>query len=168
MKSLFPGPACTAAWHRRTLGADPFTSDVNAARRSFFGPAGAACRRPVSAEKLLPSRLPAALRRELGLSLRLWQASQRVTADYLFRGRRPRGMDMPMTLNFSMALGNYARYPLFSAGKRLGHKAALAIHAAFAAEMALAPAEMALGRLTPSASAARLARAFLPALEDLP
>jgi hypothetical protein len=75
-------------------------------------------------------------------------------------------MDMPMTLNFAMALGNYSRHFLFSSEK-LPDGAGPALHAAFAREMTAMPAAMALkGRgsaakaFTPAVSAARLAAAF--------
>lgn len=167
MRGLFPGRSAVRAWHKRVLGADPFTGDARTAAASFFLPALRLCRRPVPAEKDLPSSIPPALRRRLAMALRLWQASQEITLRYVRGGALPQGMDKPMTLNFAMALGNYSRYFLFS-GVRLNPRQSIAVHAAFAGEMASMPAAMSLSRksgFTPEASARRLARAVAAALE---
>ncbi len=168
MRAIFPVKRSVPAWHRAVLGPLPFSCDPHAARAAFFGPASRLCRRPVTAEKDIPRSLPASLRRRLVISLRLWQASQEIAAAYARGGGPLPGMDMPMTLNFAMALGNYSRFFLFS-GPRLPARAALALHAAFSGEMAAMPAAMALprprGRFCPSASARRLALAFAAALK---
>lgn len=174
MKSLFPQPAGVAAWHRDFLGASPFSCDAASAAASFFSPARRLCSAPVPAEKALPRSIPAPLRARLGLALRCWQASQRVTLDLVGDGKKLPGMDLGMTMNFAMALGNYSRFLLFRAGGGLPAAAAVRLHAAFAGEMALMPAAMALRgaagrkaarRNSPGASAARLAAAFAAALE---
>lgn len=170
MKTLFPASASVKAWHRAVLGSAPFSSDSASSSAAFFKPALALCRRPVAAEKTLPASLPAALRRKLAASLRLWQASQEITLAWARRGSLRPGMDLPMTLNFAMALGNYSRFFLFS-GKGLPAAQALRLHAAFAGEMTRMPVAMALDRLparsaracSPAASAARLAAAFAAA-----
>lgn len=175
MKTLFPAPAAVKAWHRAVLGPAPFSCDAPSSAAAFFKPAAALCRRPVPAEKALPAFLPAALRKKLAYSLRLWQASQEITLAWARRGALLPGMDLPMTLNFAMALGNYSRYLLFS-GKGLPAADALRLHAAFAGEMARMPAAMALRRLSgagaaaysPAASAGRLAAAFAAAFEGRP
>lgn len=162
MRTLFPAAGGVRAWHKRFLGAAPFRPDAGAASAAFFGPARALCRRPVPAEKLLPSSLPRAAREKLALALRLWQASQEITLAWARRGALRPGMDLPQTLNFAMALGNYSRFFLFSAGA-LPVPAELRLHAAFAAEMTAMPAAFSLRRLPdaykPAASAARLAAA---------
>lgn len=175
MKTPFPAPAGIKAWHRAVLGSAPFSSDAASSSAAFFKPAAALCRRPVPAEKELPTTLPGALRKKLAVSLRLWQASQEITLAWAKRGELLPGMDLPMTLNFAMALGNYSRSFLFS-GKGLPAAAALRLHAAFAGEMTRMPAAMALDRLaarparaySPAASAGRLAAAFAAALGGRP
>ncbi|OGR75467.1 MAG: hypothetical protein A2X32_13190 [Elusimicrobia bacterium GWC2_64_44] len=175
MKTLFPAPAGIKAWHRAILGPAPFPSDAPSSAAAFFRPAAALCRRPVAAEKALPASLPAALRKKLVYSLRLWQASQEITQAWAKRGFLSPGMDLPMTLNFAMALGNYSRFFIFSA-KGLPAAAALRLHAAFAGEMTRMPAAMALDRLparaasacSPAASTGRLAAAFAAALGGRP
>ncbi|MDD2804568.1 MAG: hypothetical protein PHV33_03365 [Elusimicrobiales bacterium] len=175
MKTLFPAPADVKAWHRAVLGQAPFSCDAPASSPAFFRPAAALCRRPVPAERALPACLPAALRKKLVCSLRLWQASQEITLAWARRGATLPGMDLPMTLNFAMALGNYSRFMLFS-GKGLPAAHALRRHAAFAGEMTRLPAAMALRRLSaagaaahsPAASAGRLAAAFAAAFGGTP
>lgn len=160
----FPSSRGVAAWHLKVLGKDPFRGSAAGAAASFFRPAAAVCRKPVPAEILLPKAIPARLRRDLCAGLRMWQASQRITDNFLERGELLPGMDMPMTLNFAMALGNYSRFFLFSGAGRLAPEAALALHSAFASEMSAMPLAMAAGRRSPAsspgASARRLAEAF--------
>ena len=171
MSELFPGAAKVRSWHKARLGSAPFPGDSSTAEEAFFSPARALRRRPVPAETGLPASLPAALRRDLALALRCWQASQQITADFVRRGVLLPGMDRPMTLNFAMALGNYSRHFLFSGAGRLPAPAALRLHAAFAGEMAALPALLALpARLrgleaSPRASAERLAAALSAALQ---
>lgn len=166
MKKLFPGQGAVKSWHKDLLGSDPFHCDSRAAAAAFFAPAARLCRKAVAAEKKLPPSLPPVLLGRLRLSLRLWQVSQEITKAFVRRGRLLPGMDIPMTLNFAMALGNYSRFFLFSGPNRPASGPALAIHAAFAEEMAAMPAAMSVrgrGR-SPAASAARLASAFAAAL----
>ena len=118
MRRLFPTAAGIAAWRKALLGRNPFPCGVTAAA-AFFRPAARLCRKPVPAEKVLPVSIPAALRREIGLALRFWQVSQEITGDYILRGKLLPGMDMSMTLNFAMALGNYSRFFLFLDDKRI-------------------------------------------------
>lgn len=156
MRPLFPGPGGTAAWHRAALGANPFSRDSGAAAAAFFRPAARLCRKPVPAEKAVSAPVPPALRKRIRLALRFWQVSQEITGDFALRGSLLPGMDMPMTLNFAMALGNYSRFFLFSGDKRIPDRAAAALHAAFAKEMEEMPAAMAVRRAmkgrTPSSS----------------
>ena len=170
---LFPGPRGLSAWHKAFLGGDPFRGCGPAPSAAFFRPAAGLCRAPSAAESSLPASIPAALRRRAALSLRLWQASQKVTEDLVRSGRSLAGMDADMTMNFAMALGNYSRFLLFSS-RGLAPEAQLALHRAFAAEMTAMPAAMALprpsrksaARFTPAASARRLAAAFALALGE--
>lgn len=162
MRTLFPAVGGVMRWRRAALGPGPFRSYSSSASDSFFVPARNRCRRPVAAERKLSRSIPPELRKRLALSLRLWQRSQELTEAFIRRRRLVAGMDMPMTLNFAMALGNYSRYFLFS-GPALPPAAAAAVHSAFVREMTLMPSAMALPRaaaFTPSASAARLAEAF--------
>ncbi|HCC48048.1 MAG TPA: hypothetical protein DEQ38_08050 [Elusimicrobia bacterium] len=171
MSDLFPAAHGVKGWHKALLGAAPFSGDSRTAAEAFFLPARSLCRRPVAAEAKLPVSIPAALRKDLRLALRFWQASQRVTADFVSGGALFPGMDKPMTLNFAMALGNYSRFFLFSGAGRLTGDASLALHAAFAEEMTRMPAAMALPpkargpKHSPAASALRLAAAFSAALK---
>lgn len=171
MREMFPAAPGVKGWHKAVLGAAPFPVDSQTAARAFFLPARALCRRPVPAEAKLPVSIPAALKKALRQSLRCWQASQQITADFVSAGSLLPGMDKPMTLNFAMALGNYSRFFLFSGAGRLPAAAALSLHAAFAEEMARMPAAMALPpkargpKHSPAASALRLAAAFSAALE---
>lgn len=171
MRKMFPAAPGVKSWHKAVLGAAPFSGDSRTAAEAFFRPARSLCRRPVAAETELPGSIPAALRKDLCLSLRCWQASQQITADFVSNDSLLPGMDKPMTLNFAMALGNYSRFFLFSAADRLNVKTALAIHAAFAAEMVRMPAAMALPpkargqKHSSAASALRLAAAFSAALK---
>lgn len=171
MRRLFPVPGGVRAWHKAALGRNPFPCDGGAACASFFRPAARLCRKAVPAEKALPSSLSPGLRGKIGMALRFWQVSQEITGDFALRGKLLPGMDMPMTLNFAMALGNYSRFFLFSGAGRLPVAAALSLHAAFAEEMARMPAAMALPRKfrspkhSPASSALRLAAAFSAALE---
>lgn len=171
MSQPFPAASGVRGWHKAVLGAAPFSCDSRTAAEAFFLPARSHCRRSVAAEARLPLSIPAALRKDLRLSIRLWQASQQITADFVRRGSLLPGMDKPMTLNFAMALGNYSRFFLFSGAGRLPAAAALSLHAAFAEEMARTPAAMALPpgpgspECSPAASALRLAAAFSAALK---
>lgn len=177
MSSILPKTGGVPCWHKATFGKSPFPGDAPAAAAAFFRPAASLCRRAVPAEKFLPAVMPSGLRKELGLALRFWQVSQEITEDFILRGKFLPRMDMPMTLNFAMALGNYSRFMLFSRNTRLTPKAAAALHAAFAKEMTGMPAALALRRAmkgrrmspretvfserySPAASAARLAAAF--------
>lgn len=166
MSGLLPRRRDLGRWQAALLGPSPFRGDATGALTAFFAPARRLCAKPVPAEKLLAPSIPARLRPGLALSLRFWQVSQQITLNYVRRGRLLPGMDMPMTLNFAMALGNYSRHFLFSSEK-LPAAAGQGLHAAFAREMTAMPASMALsGRggaakdFTPDASAARLAAAF--------
>jgi len=171
MTSLFPGAPGVRGWHKALLGAAPFSGDSRTTAEAFFLPARAFCLQPVAAEAKLSSAIPAALRKDLCLSLRFWQASQQITADFVSSGSLLPGMDKPMTLNFAMALGNYSRFFLFAEAGRLPAAAALSLHAAFAAEMVRMPAAMALPpkargpKHSPASSALRLAAAFSAALK---
>lgn len=171
MNEPFPGAAEVRSWHKAVLGTAPFPGDSRTAARAFFLPARALCRRPVPAEARLAVSIPAALKKDLRLSLRFWQASQQITADFVSSGSLLPGMDKPMTLNFAMALGNYSRFFLFAGAGRLPAAAALSLHAAFAAEMVRMPAAMALPprargpKHSPASSALRLAAAFSAALK---
>lgn len=166
MTALLPSRRELGRWQAELLGPSPFCGDSTGALAAFFAPARRLCSRPVPAEKLLAAAIPARLRPGLALSLRFWQVSQVITRDHIRRGRLLPGMDMPMTLNFAMALGNYSRHFLFSSEK-IPAATAAALHAAFAREMTVMPAAMALaGRgggakdFKPAVSAARLAAAF--------
>lgn len=177
MSSILTGSGGVSGWHKATFGKSPFPGDAPTAAAAFFRPAARLCRRAVPAEKLLPPSIPSGLRKELGLALRFWQVSQEITEDFIFRGTLLPRMDMPMTLNFAMALGNYSRFVLFSGNTCLTAELSSALHAAFAKEMTGMPAALALrramkgrrmsrnetafsARYSPSASAARLAAAF--------
>jgi hypothetical protein len=166
MTGLLPSRRSLRNWQGALLGPSPFRGDTPGALAAFFKPARRLCSRPVPAEKTLASSIPARLRPGLALSLRFWQVSQEITLAHIRRGRLLPGMDMPMTLNFAMALGNYSRHFLFSS-TNIPAAAAPGLHAAFAREMTAMPAAMALRRhgsagkaFTPAASAARLAAAF--------
>lgn len=176
MRSLFPGIDGVPGWYKAALGKNPFTGDAPGAVAAFFRPAGRLCRKSVPAEKTLPASLPSGLRKKIGMALRCWQVSQTITEDFVLRGKLLPGMDMPMTLNFAMALGNYSRFFLFSEDKLVPAEAAAALHTAFAKEMTEMPAAMALrraikgkrlsprrtvpaGRYSPASSASRLAAA---------
>ena len=175
MSELFPAPAGIAAWHKTMLGKNPFPCGTTAAA-AFFRPAGRLCRKPVPAETNIPASLPAAMRRKIGMSLRCWQVSQEITEAFILRGKLLPGMDMPMTLNFAMALGNYSRFFLFSGAGRFPAGTVAALHAAYVREMTAMPAALAVmrglkgekrsaravlfaARHSPAASAARLAAA---------
>lgn len=171
LKVLFPGPAGVPAWHRRTLRGGSFPYDTSSPCAAFFRPAAAACRRRVAAEKLLPASASGGLPDRMRISLRLWREAQRLTLRLAREWKPVAGMDLPMTLNYAMALGNYAREFLFSAAGPLPPGPALLVHAAFAREMVLMPALMTLPARAragawafPDASAQRLARAFAEAL----
>lgn len=174
MKLLFSVPAEVADWHRAALGRNPFPCDAGTAASSFFRPAARLCRKAVPAEKALPSSIPSPLREKIGLALRFWQVSQKITEDFVLRGKLLPVMDMPMTLNFAMALGNYSRAFLFFGLSRLGPGTKIALYSAFTKEMTEMPAAMAARRAmkgrtlssrdvifaerhTPEASAFRLA-----------
>ncbi len=182
MKSFFPGPGGVDAWHKILLGRNPFACDSRAAAASFFRPASRLCGRPVPAEKGLPASIPPSLRKKIGMALRFWQVSQEITGDLVLSGKPLPGMDMPVTLNFAMALGNYSRFLLFSAETGIPVEAALFLHAAFIKEMTEMPAAMAglsalkrrklsarkaffSGRNSPAASAFRLAAACAQAFK---
>lgn len=183
MRAFFPGPGGVPAWYKAALGRNPFPFDERGGSAAFFRPASRLCRRAVPAEKGLPAAIPSALRVKIAMSLRAWQASQEITADFIFRGKLQPGMDMPMTLNFAMALGNYSRASLFCGDELLTARTAAALHAAFTKEMIEMPAAMAVlrslkekrlsaketlfaGRYSPSASAMRLAAACAGALKE--
>lgn len=166
MTALLPSRRDLGRWQAALLGPAPFHGDSEGALAAFFDPVRRLCSRAVPAEKTISREIPARVRRGLALSLRFWQVSQEITVDYVRRGRLLPGMDMPMTLNFAMALGNYSRHFLFSSEK-IPAATAPALHAAFMREMTAMPAAMALaGRgggskdFTPAVSAARLAAAF--------
>ena len=146
MNSLFPKPGGVASWHGTMLGGNPFPCDRGAAALSFFRPAARLCRKAVPAERTLPASIPPALLKKIGMALRFWQVSQEITENFVLRDKLLPGMDMPMTLNFAMALGNYSRFLVFSGDKRIPAKTAAALHAAFVKEMTEMPPAMAARR----------------------
>lgn len=146
MNNLFPEPGGVTAWHRTMLGVNPFSCDRGAAASAFFRPAARLCRKAVPAEKVLPGSLPPALLKKIRMALRFWQVSLEITENFVQRDKLLPGMDMPMTLNFAMALGNYSRFFIFSGDKRISGKTAAALHTAFAKEMTEIPAAIASRR----------------------
>jgi len=174
---LLPSLKTVPSWRRRALGRNPFPHDAAGARASFLAPAAALCRRAVYAEALLAAFLPGSRSARFSLGLRAWQASQEATWRFIKTGKPLAGMDLPMTLNFFMALGNYSRAYLFENAPGLSAPDALRLHSVFAAEMTALPAAMAIKRAgfrkilrapeaiycsvnSPAASALRLAGAF--------